>query len=102
MLGTHLIRRWWNKNANSPALVPVPRSCYCTWKAWERFPHTQFLGDGEKGELEQGHLRLLRGLGLIQEKQVLSFLCSDKVKAPHTTSSHVDSEPDFFKEKVAS
>lgn len=68
----------------------------------ERFPHTQFLGDGEKGELEQGHLRLLRGLGLIQEKQVLSFLCSDRVKAPHTTSSHVDSEPDFFKEKAAS
>lgn len=28
----------------------------------ERFPHTQFLGDGEKGELEQDHLRLLRGL----------------------------------------
>lgn len=28
----------------------------------ERFPHTQFLGDGERGELGQGHLRLLRGL----------------------------------------
>lgn len=24
--------------------------------------HTQFLGDGERGKLGQGHLRLLRGL----------------------------------------
>ena len=44
MLGTHLIRRWWNKNPNSPALVPVPRSCYCTWKAWGKISTHTVLG----------------------------------------------------------
>lgn len=44
MLGTHLIRRWWSKNANSPALVPIPRSCYCIWKAWGKVSTHTILG----------------------------------------------------------
>lgn len=44
MLGMHLIRKWWSENANSPALVPIPRSCYCTSKAWGKVSTHTVLG----------------------------------------------------------
>lgn len=85
MLGTHLIRRWWSKNANSPALVPIPCSCYCTWKAWGKVSTHTVLGWWKERRAWAGPPKATeRPRGLFRRNRLWAFcvLTGSKLPAP--------------------
>lgn len=85
MLGMHLIRKWWSENANSPALVPIPRSCYCTSKAWGKVSTHTVLGWWRERRACAGPPKATeRPRGLFRKNRLWAFcvLTESKLPAP--------------------
>lgn len=58
---------------------------------------------GQIREIGQGHRGGHSEVSLLmEEKQALSFLSSDRVTPPLTSSPHITSQPDFFRKEGAS